>query len=336
MTPATRDVSVAAITGAAVVLPADRVEVSRDMDPEPLDRGGLEIPKLRAIDLLEVAEVPCARPGSAGELGVRAGRRALELAGLAGVQLDLIIDFSTVGREANGLSILYRVQDHLNATRAVTLAVGNGSCCGLQLALRTAQAYMAAEPRMRTVLLLAADVVEGRRYHPPLAVFGDGASAIVLERGAAGASLLGTSIVSRGRCRSVLGVHHFERGNFDLAAFENLVVPQHYRITHKLTSELLREHGLEIADVDVALTQNMSANDVAGFTGCLGIAPDRVTTCVRGHGHVFGSDLVINLVHASKLGKLRPGHHVLMASSGAGFSWGVSLLRMTGGLEVSA
>lgn len=317
------------ITALATMFPTGRASVHPNMDDEPLDRSVLEVPKLRAINLAEVREVPVGAVESVGERATAVARSALARADVDVDGLDLIVDFSTVGREANGLSVGYRVQGELGARGALVLAIGNGSCSGFQLALRTAAAFMAGEPDCRRALLVSSDVVVGRRYHAPLGVFGDGASAAVLERGRSGATVLGTAIASRGQLHRVLGVRHDAPDNFDLAAFENYVVPVHYRATRRLAADLLGEHGLTPAELGLVLTQNMSRNDAAGLAATLEIPVDRVFTSLAGHGHVFGSDLVINLEQAGRAGALELGAHVLLASSGAGFGWGLSLLRIT-------
>jgi 3-oxoacyl-[acyl-carrier-protein] synthase III len=44
-------------------------------------------------------------------------------------------------------------------------------------------------------------------------------------------------------------------------------------------------------------------------------------------GHTFSSDLIVNYVDLLRENRILPGQLILFASSGVGFTWGVSLAR---------
>jgi 3-oxoacyl-[acyl-carrier-protein] synthase III len=44
-------------------------------------------------------------------------------------------------------------------------------------------------------------------------------------------------------------------------------------------------------------------------------------------GHTFSSDLIVNYVDLLSENRILPGQLILFASSGVGFTWGVSLAR---------
>lgn len=288
----------------------------------------LQIPRLRQVKLEEVESVRVFDGERPGALALEVAQGLLRDNGVAPGQVRLLVDYSTTARAPNGISLAYGLQGELGAHDAITLAVGNGSCVGLQLALETAAAYMQSRADVDVALLFAEDRTQGRRLYAPFNVLGDGASALLLRRGGPGLALLGTRTAAVGRFAPILGMSLPGADNFDFAAFEQKIVPLHYRITQELVAKVLAPHGLRVNDVGLVLYQNMSHNDARGLAGALGIAPERVfLDGLRGHGHVFGSDLVINLCLARGQGLLRPGGHALLVSSGAGFSWGATLLR---------
>lgn len=289
----------------------------------------LQIPSLREVRLEEVERVPVFDGEPPGMLALDAIRNVVLAASVDPGALRLIVDFSAVSKDANGISLGYRVQNELDARDATVLAIGNGSCVGFQLALESAAALMSSREDMDLAILFAEDRAEGRRLWAPFNVLGDGASAILLRRGGSGLRLLGTRTAVMGRFAPILGVALRNGRNLDFAEFEQRVVPMHYRMTVDLVGRALRAHGLRLEDIALVLYQNMSLNDALGLRGALGMATDRVyMNGLRHHGHVFGSDLVINLCLARHEGRLRPGDRVLLVSSGAGFSWGVSLLEV--------
>ncbi len=287
----------------------------------------LTIPKLKSITLEEIGGVHTFDGEEEGTLVLEAISELLKERALTGRDIPLIVDFSTVSRDVNGISLCYKVQARLGAHGAMTLAIGNGSCVGLQLAIQTALALMHTHD-LRFALLFAEDRIRGRRFNPPFNVLGDGASALLLERGVPSLRIRDTANASVGRLSRILGIHHWEEGNFDFAGFEERIVPLHYHVVRELIEKVLHRQGLRLAQIDLVLYQNMSLNDCHGLAGTLGLGMERVFTGgLRSHGHIFGSDLIINLSLARAEGRIRSGSRVLLVSSGAGFSWGVTLLE---------
>jgi 3-oxoacyl-[acyl-carrier-protein] synthase-3 len=221
------------------------------------------------------------------------------------------------------------MQRDIQANNALTLAIGNGSCASLQLAFQTAAAFLQAHDDMRCALLFSEDRIRGQRFHPPFHVLGDGASALLLERDLATSVIVDTAYSSMGKFCHILGINHWQDQNFNMGEFENKIVPLHYRIVQDLITKVLERQRLRLDQIALLLYQNMSLNDYRGLAGSLGIDMDRVYTGgLKGHGHIFGSDLVINLSLARREGRIGPGDRVLLISSGAGFSWGVTLLEI--------
>ena len=321
------------IAGAAFRVPEHSVSVRQLWEERRPRRGAhgstaLALPKLDAITLDEVEAVPVCGDEAEGTLACAAIEELLCRRGITGREVGLIVDFSTVSRASNGLSLCYRVQAQLRANRALTLAIGNGSCIALQLALQTATVFLSCHPELEFAVLFSEDRVRGQRLQPPANVLGDGASALILERGRGRLTLVDTTHVSVGELAHVLGIHHWQEANFDVGEFEQRIVPLYYRMTHEVVSTLLRKHGLTLDDVGLILYQNMSANDFRGLSGALSVPLDRIYTGgLKGRGHIFGADLVINLADALQAGMLAPGTRVLLISSGAGFCWGASLVE---------
>src|SRR5262245_30930388 len=110
------------------------------------DLTALKIPKLRELTLAEVDGVHVFGAEPRGALARSAIDEVLRKERLEPARLGLLIDFSTTSRDENGLSLCYRLQAELGAQRAMTLALGNGSCAGFLLALITAKALMLSAP----------------------------------------------------------------------------------------------------------------------------------------------------------------------------------------------
>lgn len=316
------------ISAAAFRLPEHYVTV-RELRTEYESRASeLLIPKLRQVSLEEVDGVHVFNGEPEGSLALDAIREILETRRLTGKEIGLLIDYSTVSRAANGISLCYKVQRELNASKALTLAINNGSCASFQLALQTAVAFLRTREEIEYAILFSEDRTRGRRFHPPMSVLGDGASALLLERSASTGLILDMAHSSIGKFCDILGVNHWNETNFNVAEFENRVAPLHYKITRDLVFKVLERQQLTLDQIDLILYQNMSGNDFRGLAAALAVDLDRIyLDGLEGRGHIFGSDLVINLSLARRAGKLKPGDRALLISSGAGFSWAMTLIQ---------
>ena len=289
----------------------------------------LQIPKLRTVTLDEVEGVHRFTDEEPGRLVLAAAREVIEKEGIQGRDISLLLDFSTCSRDKKGVSLSYRIQHELGAENAMTIALGNGSCSSLQFAFKVADALMKTHQNMKYALLLAEDRVNGYRYHPPAHVLGDGASVVLLEKDCAKSSLADTAVFSIGRFCDIMGIEHGNIDNYDIGDFENRVVPIHYKVINDLVAQVLKNCGLRLNQIDLILYQNMCRNDYHGLIHALGVDAERIFhEGLRGHGHIMASDLVVNYHLAEAQGRLAPVSDMLLISSGAGFSWGATVVHM--------
>ena len=288
----------------------------------------LQIPKLRTITLEEIGGVHRFSDEEPGELLLAAIRELLPQKNVQGKDISLILDFSTCSRDKNGISLCYKLQHEIAADDALTLALGNGSCSSLHLAFKVAASLMRTENHMKYALLIAEDRVDGYRYHPPAHVLGDGASALLLEKNPSQSGLIDTLFLTIGKFSPIMGVNHRDIGNYDIGEFENRIIPMHYKVIDDLVTGILEKNKLRLDQIDLFLYQNMCQNDYYGLINMLRIDENKVFQGgLKGHGHILASDLVVNYHLAEQQGRLFPGANVLLISSGAGFSWGVTLLK---------
>lgn len=289
----------------------------------------LRLPKLKAVDLREIDRVCTFQNEPRGQLVIDAITDILDKNNINGNDISLIIDFSTTSRDENGISLCYKVQNEIHADDALTIAIGNGSCALFHLALKTAISIMKEDKNIKYAVLFAEDRVIGRRINIPSNVLGDGASVVLLERDCQEAVINDIHFMSIGKYHDVLGINHCEENNFNVNKFEQYIIPIHYKLILDLTNTVLKRNKLHIKDIELVLYQNMCLNDYSGLIGMLGIPLNQVfTDGLKGRGHIFGSDLVINYCLAKEQNLMNRDRNILLISSGAGFSWGVTLINL--------
>ncbi|QGZ37106.1 3-oxoacyl-ACP synthase III family protein [Stappia indica] len=274
------------------------------------------------------------------DMAVAVSRKVLETAGLTPLDLDAIIDFSMMPQRyvEPAWSMSNELQAELGAKRAFTLGYSGGHSSNLHAAIKFARALILANDDVHRVLLVASDqAISGNRViagkDAPLTVLGDGASAVIVARGAGRARILGTAMRSNGALHDVLnipggGMKHPTR--LDLYRL-TLDAAKHARADRTselkgLVDKLLARHGLSAGDISRTITANISASDAQAVGDSLGAGERLVPAGFAARGHLHASDLVLNMLELEE--EAPPaGTHVLLATHGHGFLYGATLLQ---------
>jgi 3-oxoacyl-[acyl-carrier-protein] synthase III len=97
----------------------------------------------------------------------------------------------------------------------------------------------------------------------------------------------------------------------------------------KLLDALLQRTGVARHDVALALTPNLSDKEQNEFQQHFGFSSHQVSLGQANcHGHLQGTDFVVNYLSMLENHKPESGKYVVAASHGMGFMAGVALLRM--------
>ncbi|MCC4245951.1 3-oxoacyl-ACP synthase III family protein [Stappia indica] len=274
------------------------------------------------------------------DMAVAVSRKVLDTAGLTPLDLDAIIDFSMMPQRyvEPAWSMSNELQAELGAKRAFTLGYSGGHSSNLHAAIKFARALILANDDVHRVLLVASDqAISGNRViagkDAPLTVLGDGASAVIVARGAGRAQILGTAMRSTGALHDVLnipggGMKHPTR--LDLYRL-TLDAAKHARADRTnelkgLVDKLLARHGLSGSDIGRTITANISASDAQAVGDSLGAGERLVPSGFASRGHLHASDLVLNMLELEE--EAPPaGTNVLLATHGHGFLYGATLLQ---------
>ena len=271
------------------------------------------------------------------DLALEAASRALEQARVSGSDLDLIMDYVTLpGKDGQYLSFAQKLSVELGAETSLNLSFRVGGCGGLHLAMKNALALMAADENLRTALLVTADSPpEGSRSLLPITIQSDAGSAVVLtKREVEGPRVLGTEVLTLGHLYDTITISRSNTGldnmviDVNPVRIENELMPIYYLNYFRLIGKILDRFSLQLSDIDYFFYTNLSGTDRDGFVKAMRLPEEKViTTGLAKYGHTFASDLVINYVDFCRDHRLSPGQHVMFASAGIGFTWGVTIAR---------
>jgi 3-oxoacyl-[acyl-carrier-protein] synthase-3 len=278
-----------------------------------------------------------ADPGMAtSDLAAEAGGRALKSAGSDAVDA-VILTTTTPDRPCPATAPEIATRLGLPGVPAFDVAA---VCTGFVYGMATAAGLIAGGIAER-VLLIGADTyssILNPDDRATVAVFGDGAGAVVLragdadEPGALGPFDLGSDgsgsdlimIPGGGSRRSPGGATPTDR----YFAMRGKEVFRHAVTQMSASAEaVLRRAGWTIDDVDrfVAHQANIRILDAVGTR--LGIGRDRLAVHLDRVGNTGAASIPLALADAVTNGSLRPGHRVLLTAFGGGLTWGSVVLR---------
>ena len=272
------------------------------------------------------------------DLAATAARRALESAGVAPEELDLIV-CSTCSAEHTAPSVAAAVQEAVGASCPAFDV--NGACAGYVFALTVADGFFARGAAKRVLVVSAEKMSRAADWtdRSTCVLFGDGAAATVL--GAGGASPLYEHLTTEGDARVINMPVGMGKSPFDEVRPAREQDPEstpylHQRgrevfkfaVTH-IVSEMRRmseETGVDLADVDHFIFHQANKRIIDAGVERLGIDPQKVVITIDHAGNISSACIPLSLDVLNRQGKLAGGDKIALFGFGAGLVTGAALL----------
>lgn len=265
-------------------------------------------------------------------MGHQAALKALEMAGIAPSELDLIVCGTTSAANAFPAAAC-EIQAMLGVNNIPAFDVA-AACSGFVYALSVADQFVKAGGAKK-VLVIGADVLS--RFCDPtdrttVILFGDGAGAAVVGASDT-AGILSTHLHADGRQGDLLkcafparnddsdSVNHYMtmKGNdvFKVAVTQ---------LSH-LVTETLEENNIDKSELDWLVPHQANLRIIAATARKLSMSMDKVVVTVNKHGNTSAASVPIALDEAVRDGRIQRGQLLLLEAFGAGFAWGSALVR---------
>jgi 3-oxoacyl-[acyl-carrier-protein] synthase-3 len=275
----------------------------------------------------------------ASDLAVDAARAALEAAGVAPEQLDMIV-IATISGDTIFPATAVWVQRKLGVScPAFDL---NAACSGFSYGLSAANAFITAG-MADTILLVGAEVFSRILDYDDRGtsiLFGDGAGAAVVTASEA-PGVVGSTLGADGNAAEILwmpaGGTRTPASAETVAANDHTVrMPNGREVFKRAVTEmaaacreLLDKSGYSVDDVDVLIPHQANARIMGAVVDRLGIDPAKAVVDVAEVGNTSAASIPIALDRAWRAGTIDRGDLVLFTSFGAGLTWGATLVRWT-------
>lgn len=267
----------------------------------------------------------------ASDLALRASRHALEMAGVAAQDIDLII-VATSTPDMVFPSTACILQDKLGARGGAAFDV-QAVCSGFVYALGIADAMMRGGA-IRYALVVGAEVfsrILDWNDRGTCVLFGDGAGAVVLARDET-RGILSTHLHADGSHRNILCVPgQIDSGGVRGSPFVhmegNAVFKFAVRVLAEVAHEALAANDLSESAIDWLVPHQANTRIIEATAKKLGLPMSRVVLTVAQHGNTSAASIPLALDQAVRDGRIRAGQHVMLAGVGGGFTWGSVLIK---------
>lgn len=281
---------------------------------------------IRARHLLEDGEIP-------SDMGIEAGRLALEAANVAPEDVDLLLvatnfpDMICPGSApfiAEGLSLADAPFFDLKA-----------GCSGFVYGVAVANGLIesALFPRVLVVGLEALSRVTDWTDRRTCVLFGDGAGAVLLEPGDESTGVLGTALY--GDAAKSMFLHLAAGGTRSPASLETLAQGGHFLkmegsgvfrnaapMMEKATMAALADANLELSDVDWIIPHQANQRIIDALVRRLDVPEERVIVNLDRVANTSTASIPIALDEECRAGKIQPGDVIVMTAFGAGVTYG--------------
>jgi 3-oxoacyl-[acyl-carrier-protein] synthase-3 len=277
---------------------------------------------------------------STATLGLKAAQKALEVAELLPIELDLIV-VATSTPENIFPSTASLIQDWLGAVRAGAFDL-SAACSGFVYAVNMA-AQSIRSGSIQSALVIGAETmsrVMDWQDRGTCILFGDGAGAVVLKASDVEGGVLSTVLRSDGSGWDLLGIptvgsmdvhipeaspnghkmHKMHMNGGEVFKFATRV------ITESVTQALEMAH-LDMTDVALIVPHQANARILQSAARSLKVEADIFMSNVDRYGNTSAASIPIALCEAIQEGRIKQDDHIVFVGFGGGLTWASMVVK---------
>jgi 3-oxoacyl-[acyl-carrier-protein] synthase-3 len=266
------------------------------------------------------------------DLAEQASRQALESAGLAPGDIDLIV-LGTATPDLVFPSTACLLQERLGIFDGPAFDI-QAVCTGFIYALAIADKFIQTGSAERALVVGAETFsrIVDWNDRSTCVLFGDGAGAVVIEA-ANGPGIMSTHLHADGRYQGLLNVPcGVSRpgpgpgpGYVRMAGSE--VFKAAVKTLDRIVDETLAANRLAKSDIDWLVPHQANTRIIAATAKKLDLPMSRVVLTVEDHANTSAASVPLALDCAVRDGRIQRGDLLLLEAFGGGFTWGSALIR---------
>lgn len=270
------------------------------------------------------------------DLGAEAVRRLLEKTGTSPDEIDMVL-CATVTPDHQFPATANIISDKVGIKNAFSFDV-NAGCSGFLYGLTTATSFIESG-RAKKIILIGAEKMSSivdytdRTTCP---IFGDGAGAVLIEPTEDDLGVIDIHLQSDG-----VGRHHLlqKAGGSVRPASEKTVANREHYIYQEgqpvfkwavskmadTAADVMTRNGLNSDTVDWLVPHQANMRIIEATANRMKLPKDKVMINITRYGNTTAATLPLCLMDYEK--QLRKGDNIILATFGAGFTWGAVYLK---------
>lgn len=264
-------------------------------------------------------------------MGAQAAQRALEAAGCAPCEVDLII-VATATPEHLFPATACSIQALIGASNAAAFDV-QAACSGFVYALSIADQFIKTGAHQK-VLIIGTEVlsrVTNFEDRSTCILFGDGAGAVLLgvsdEPG-----VIATDLFSSGQEAQLLYANQWHNLADDethpvIRMEGNKVFKLAVERLEALVVNSLAKVGMHSDQIDWLVPHQANIRIIEATARRLALPMSRVLCTLQAHGNTSAASIPLALDAGIRDGRIVRGQHLLLEAFGGGLTWGAAILR---------
>ncbi len=271
-------------------------------------------------------------------MGIEASRKLFKRLNIRPESVDLVI-VATITADYLFPSTACIVQNELQLKSAFAYDL-SAACSGYLYALETARAFVESG-RARRVLVIAAEKMSAildYQDRNTCVLFGDGGSATIVEAGDSKSFIIDSILKSDGSGVPCLfmpaGGSRKPPSTQSVESREHFVKQEGKTVFKRAVTdmadvciEILEKNKISPEEIVCFVPHQANIRIIDAARERMGLDPKKVALNIDRFGNTTAATIPTALLDAERKGRVKRGDLVLLASFGAGFTWGATLLR---------
>ncbi len=272
------------------------------------------------------------------QMAAAAGRRAIEMAGLDPLEIDMIL-VATVSPDMMFPCTACFVQKKLGAFNAACMDI-SAACSGFLYALEVARNFIAAGTH-DYILVIGADKLSSLvdwTDRNTCVLFGDGAGAAVVGHREGKNGILQTVMGSDGRfsdillmpgggCRIPITKENIDQKLNTIKMSGKEVFKQAVIAMQAAALEVVERSGLRPEQISLLIPHQANSRIIDAIATRLKVPSERVFMNLERYGNTSAAAVAIALDEANRTGALKPDDYALLVVFGGGLTWAGTVLQ---------
>lgn len=303
------------------------------------------IPQGIILNKFGIKQVHKAPPDeSVSAMGVKAALKALD--GFDVNKLDLVVYCGSEYKDYYLYNCAAKIQAELGAVNANAFEI-HSLCSAGVYSLKVVKSMMLADDDLNSVLLVSSskegDLINYQDSDSRFMFnFGDGAAAVLVEKGFARNVILETSMITDGSFADDIGVMGIGSVNFqkfstmpykdrflsvaDIDQMKARLDPITLNNFLTVISRAVEKSGYSQDMIDFIAPIFMKRSILENLLGSFGLTETN-SFVLEDYGHCQSADCFISLQQGEKLGRLKDGDLAVLVSAGTGYTWAATAVK---------